>query len=75
MGGNQFILMRINTIEYVPLASFVKHYPRGIATMSKIKLTFRTETGKKYGPQFIDIGLAVGEKLIEIIKHEFQDDV
>ena len=59
----------------VPLATFVKHYPRGIATMSKIKLTFRTETGKKYGPQFIDIGLSVGEKLIEIIKQEFQDDV
>ena len=59
----------------VPLATFVKHYPRGMAAMSKIKLTFRTETGKKYGPQFIDIGLAVGEKLIEIIKREFQDYV
>ena len=57
----------------IPLATFVKHYPRGLATMSKIKLTFRTETGKKYGPQFIDIGLSVGEKLLEIIKQEFKD--
>jgi hypothetical protein len=55
----------------VPLASFLVHYPRGLDGINRIKSTFRTETGKKFGPQFIDIGLHVGERLLEIIKKEF----
>lgn len=57
----------------VPLSKFIKHYPGGMTTMSKIKPTFRTETGKKYGPQFIDIGISVGEKLFQIIHQEFSE--
>lgn len=57
----------------IPLAKFIKHYPGGMATMSKIKLTFRTGTGKKYGPQFIDIGISVGEKLLQVIQKEFSE--
>jgi hypothetical protein len=56
-----------------PLTKFMERYPKGMQGIAKIKSTFRTPTGKKYGPRFIDIGLAIGEKLYELIKAEFSD--
>jgi len=54
-----------------PLAKFMDGYPRGMKKLEAIKKTFRTVTGKKYGPQFIDLGLAIGEELYAVIKTEF----
>lgn len=56
-----------------PLSKFIARYPRGMEGLEKIKTTFRTQTGKKYGPHFIDLGLAIGEKLYAVIKTEFSD--
>jgi len=56
-----------------PLAKFMARYPEGMAGLEKIKATFRTETGKKYGPRFIDLGLAVGKKLHDVILYEFSE--
>ncbi|MEN8244583.1 MAG: HD domain-containing protein [Thermodesulfobacteriota bacterium] len=55
-----------------PLSEFIKHYPRGMQGIEKIKKTFRTATGKMYGPQFIDLGLAIGNKLYDTILTEFE---
>jgi hypothetical protein len=55
------------------LENFMARYPQGMAGLAKIKTTFRTETGKKYGPQFIDLGLAIGKKLYDVIHAEFSD--
>ncbi len=55
----------------VPFSKFVSYYPKGIYGLTKIKNTFRTKTGMKYGPQFIDTGLAIGEELYKVIKSEF----
>ena len=52
---------------------FMELYPDGMEKIAKIKHTFRTGTGKKYGPQFIDIGLAIGEELFDVIHTEFAD--
>jgi hypothetical protein len=54
-----------------PLAKFMDGYPRWMEKLATIKKTFRTATGKKYGPQFIDLGLAIGEELYRVIKTEF----
>jgi hypothetical protein len=54
-----------------PLSAFVDRYPKGMKGLAAIKDTFRTKTGRKYGPQFIDIGLSIGEELLEIINQEF----
>ena len=54
-----------------PLTTFMDRYPRGMEGLARIKTTFRSHTGKQYGPQFIDLGLAIGEKLYEVIKVEF----
>ncbi len=59
------------TFFKIPISKFMKLYPRGMERLSKIKNTFRTRTGKKYGPQFIDIGLAIGEELLKVINAEF----
>jgi len=56
---------------HIPLTSFVERYPSGMKRMRQIRRSFRTGTGKKYGPQFIDIGLAVGEELYEFIQTQF----
>ena len=55
-----------------PLSKFIKYYPKGMQGIEKIKATFRTSTGKKYGPQFIDLGLAIGNRLYEAINTEFE---
>jgi hypothetical protein len=54
-----------------PLSEFMGRYPKGMESLAKIKPTFRTATGKKYGPQFIDLGLAIGQELYETIQSEF----
>ncbi len=56
-----------------PLSKFMARYPQGMEGLEKIKATFRTSTGKKYGPRFIDLGLAIGEKLYGVIQTEFSD--
>lgn len=55
----------------IPVAKFMDLYPEGMEKLAKIKHTFRTNTGKKYGPQFIDLGLAIGEELFDVIQTEF----
>ncbi len=47
----------------IPIATFVKKYPTGIQKLSQIKTTFRTQTGKLFGPDFINLGLEVGKRL------------
>ena len=59
------------TFFKVPLSKFMVLYPKGIARLTRIKTTFRTSTGQRYGPQFIDIGLAIGEELLNVINTEF----
>lgn len=55
----------------IPLAAFMRHFPRGLETVGKVRNTFRSEPGKQYGPQFIDIGMEIGTRLYQVIKDEF----
>jgi len=57
----------------IPIKKFMDLYPRGITFLEKIKDTFRTPTGRKYGPQFIDLGLCVGEDIYKYIQAEFSE--
>jgi hypothetical protein len=56
----------------VPVADFVARFPDGMDTLKKIRGTFRTRTGKRFGPRFIDIGLAIGGELFEAMKTDFR---
>lgn len=53
------------------LTAFVRRYPKGLAGIERIKPTFRTPTGRRYGPQFIDLGLAIGKELLSVIEAEY----
>jgi len=55
------------------LPDFLKHYPAGMASLARIKSTFRTAAGRVYGPGFIDLGIAIGEELYQAIRDEFCD--
>jgi len=50
--------------------TFMAHYPDGMAYIERIRSTFRTPTGRAYGPQFIDMGLYIGKELLAYIKRE-----
>jgi hypothetical protein len=54
-----------------PLDTFISRYPKGMALLKKIRGTFRSGTGKQYGPQFIDMGLAIGDELYQMILKNF----
>ena len=56
-----------------PLARFMARYPKGMARLKEIRDTFRSRTGRRYGPQFIDMGLAIGEELYASILEHFGD--
>jgi hypothetical protein len=58
----------------VPPATFIALYPKAMKGLTRIRTTFRTETGCIYGPDFIDLGLAIGNKLLKFIQTEFIDN-
>ena len=64
-------LWRMVTFSHMPMSDFITHYPKGLEGLSRIRDTFRTPTGKIYGPEFIDLGLAIGKKLYEVILAEY----
>lgn len=55
----------------IPVVEFMDLYPEGMEKLAEIKHTFRTRTGKKYGPQFIELGVAIGKELFNAINIEF----
>lgn len=58
---------------HIPIKKFMALYPSGVSFLEKIKTTFRTPTGRQYGPQFIDLGLVVGRDVYEFIQSEFAE--
>lgn len=59
----------------IPLSAFVAHYPKGIRGLARIRDTFRSATGIRYGPEFIDQGLAIGDELLRIIRTQFAGEL
>ncbi len=47
---------------------FFENYKKGIDYIERIKDTFRTETGRKYGPEIIDAGLTIGKMIYQELK-------
>jgi hypothetical protein len=54
-----------------PLSKFLARYWKGMEGVARISHTFRTVTGKTYGPQFIEIGLAMGKDIFEMIRKDY----
>ncbi len=57
------------------IAPLIKRFPKGMEGIALIKGTFRTETGKIYGPEFIDLGLQIGEKIYGFLQERFSEEL
>lgn len=47
----------------IPLQTLLPHFLPGLEGIRKIRDSFRTPTGREYGPDFIDRGLTIGQRL------------
>lgn len=72
-GPDNFTSTLWEMVSYLnpPFSEFIAHYPKGMESLYRIRDSFRTTTGKKYGPEFIDIGITIGKELFEIIKSDY----
>jgi hypothetical protein len=64
-------LWAMTLFNRIPLQEFLRHFPRGMESVARIRSTFRTPAGKTYGPQFVDLGLAAGEAIYRLLQDEF----
>jgi len=53
----------------------ISRFPRGMKGILSVRDTFRTETGRKYGPEFIDLGLRIGEEIHKFLEERFAEDL
>lgn len=56
----------------VPLATLLGHFETSLEGIVRIKDTFRTPTGREYGPDFIAKGLQIGERLYEELANIYE---
>lgn len=52
----------------IPLQTLLPRFLTGLEGIQKIRGSFRTATGREYGPDFIDRGLTIGLRLYEELK-------
>jgi len=53
------------TAHNTPMESLHRTFKEKMKGIEKIKETFRSDTGKQYGPEFIDQGLTIGNTIYE----------
>jgi hypothetical protein len=61
--------------SHAPVIAVIRRFPEGMAGISRIKNTFRSCTGKTYGPEFIDLGLALGDEIYKFLKVRFAGEL
>lgn len=57
------------------LTRLIRRFPKGMEGIARIKETFRTPTGRAYGPEFIDLGLRIGEEIYQYLRVRFAEDL
>ncbi|HOJ27980.1 MAG TPA: hypothetical protein PL059_02800 [Spirochaetota bacterium] len=53
----------------IPIQDIIAHFPGGVAHINSIRYTFRSKTGMDYGPEFIDQGMLIAEKLLQFLQN------
>jgi hypothetical protein len=66
-----FTLWQMLRFSQAPIVRLIRRFPKGMKGIAGIKDTFRTDTGRTYGPEFIDLGLRIGEKIYEFLQEQF----
>ncbi len=64
-GPDNFIVTLWDMLEFagIEVGRMLTRYHKSLEGIRRIRETFRTQTGRRYGPEFIDIGLAVGDEI------------
>jgi hypothetical protein len=65
-------MLRSSKANLIPL---IQRFPKGMEGIAWIKETFRSETGKIYGPEFIELGLKIGEKIYQFLQERFSEEL
>jgi hypothetical protein len=60
---------------HAPVAAVIRRFPEGMEGIARIKGTFRSHTGRSYGPEFIDRGLAIGDNIYGFLQERFATDL
>lgn len=60
-------LWAMASFRETPLAAVLPRFLQGLDGIARIRATFRTDEGKRYGPDFIDRGLEIGRRLYEAL--------
>jgi hypothetical protein len=68
-------LWQMLRFSQAPIGRLIRRFPKGMKGIAGIKDTFRTDTGKTYGPEFIDLGLRIGEKIYEFLQERFAAEI
>lgn len=70
-GPDNFTEMIWDMVEYrkASLDAVLGRFLKGMEGIERIRETFRTQTGKIYGPDFIDRGIEIGMKFYTIMTH------
>lgn len=69
-GPDNFIttLWEICNYQEWTLQQILDKFPAGLEMVASVQNTFRTNPGKIYGPEFIELGLVMGRKIYHIIQ-------
>ncbi len=68
-------LWRMLRSSKAPVVRLIKRFPGGLKGIARVKKTFRSEAGKTYGPEFIDLGLQIGEKIYQWLQKRFDAEL
>ncbi|MBN1883148.1 MAG: hypothetical protein JW885_13355 [Deltaproteobacteria bacterium] len=73
-GPDNFTRTLWDMLEYagIPVSAMLKRYHKSLDGIIRIKDTFRTDTGKAYGPEFIDLGLSIGEEIYRQLQERIE---
>jgi len=76
-GPDNFTLTLWEMLRFsqAPIGRLIRRFPKGMKGIARIKDTFRTETGRVYGPEFIDLGLAIGEQIYQLLQERFAPEL
>ena len=55
----------------ITMRQMVAGFERGMAAIDRIKDSFRTDTGRLYGPDFIELGMDIGAEIRDALAERF----
>ena len=76
-GPDNFTLTLWEMLRFsrAPMVRLVHRFPKGMKGIARIKETFRTRSGKTYGPEFIDLGLLIGDRIYQFLLERFAEEL